>query len=351
MHKRFEHSIGTCHLALKQMKRLQRSQPELGISDRDVRNVAIAGLCHDLGHGPFSHTFDSLIAEHQMTSQGLPADQCWHHEVASVMMLHDILESHPGLRKQVSLAEEKLISDLIMGNSNERQWICEIISNSRNGIDVDKFDYMMRDTQKANMNFSSFNQDKVMRGARVINNQICYPEKDAYELKKLFDSRYNLYKDCYLHRVTQAYECLLFDILKAAWGTLDLISAITDPCKYVELDDSILHEIRLSTSPEMELARQLLARFDSRHHYSFVAEKVLTKKIKVSAQEVCQYKRPQDSLSEDDIRIKQFNINMGMKEVNPLAHVSFYKTCDQGKAIELVHKSMNEISTMMPERF
>ena len=170
MHKRFEHSIGTCHLAQKQMKRLQKAQPELGITDRDVRNVAIAGLCHDLGHGPFSHTFDTLIAEHQMAYQGIPADQCWHHEVASVMMLHDILESHPVLRKHVTPAEERLIGDLILGRSNERQWICEIISNSRNGIDVDKFDYMMRDTQKANMNYSSFNQDKVMQGARVINN-------------------------------------------------------------------------------------------------------------------------------------------------------------------------------------
>lgn len=52
------------------------------------------------------------------------------------------------------------------------------------------------------MNYNAFNHDKVMRGARVINNQICYPEKDIYEIKKLFDSRYNLYKDCYYHRVT-----------------------------------------------------------------------------------------------------------------------------------------------------
>ena len=66
------------------------------------------------------------------------------------------------------------------------------------------------------MNYNAFNHDKVMRGARVINNQICYPEKDIYEIKKLFDSRYNLYKDCYYHRVTQSYECLLLDILKAS---------------------------------------------------------------------------------------------------------------------------------------
>lgn len=41
-----------------------------------------------------------------------------------------------------------------------------------------------------------------MKQARVINNQICYPEKEVTEIKKLFDSRYNLYKDCYNHKVT-----------------------------------------------------------------------------------------------------------------------------------------------------
>ena len=41
-----------------------------------------------------------------------------------------------------------------------------------------------------------------MKSARVVDNQICYPEKYEFEVKKLFDSRYNLYRDCYYHRVT-----------------------------------------------------------------------------------------------------------------------------------------------------
>lgn len=111
----------------------------------------------------------------------------------------------------------EFICNLILGGKlypvTERPWLYEIVSNSRNGIDVDKFDYLRRDTQKLNVLYCSFNHEVIMEGARVVDNQICYPEKREFEIKKLFDSRYNLYRDCYLHRVTQSHECLLLDIL------------------------------------------------------------------------------------------------------------------------------------------
>lgn len=63
------------------------------------------------------------------------------------MMFGDILDTDPKLRELITTEDQQLISDLILGNVIKgRAWISEIVSNSRNGIDVDKFDYLRRDT-------------------------------------------------------------------------------------------------------------------------------------------------------------------------------------------------------------
>ena len=57
-HTRFEHSLGTYHLTDKFLNQLNNNQPELHIEPNDFQNVKIAALCHDIGHGPYSHVFE-----------------------------------------------------------------------------------------------------------------------------------------------------------------------------------------------------------------------------------------------------------------------------------------------------
>ncbi|XP_059066815.1 uncharacterized protein LOC131059998 [Cryptomeria japonica] len=62
MHSRFEHSLGVYWLAGKAIEQIRRFQgSELDIERNDIMNVKLAGLLHDIGHGPFSHTFESSV--------------------------------------------------------------------------------------------------------------------------------------------------------------------------------------------------------------------------------------------------------------------------------------------------
>ena len=64
-HTRFEHSLGVAYLGEKLMVNLMHKQPHLKITPRMIEMVKIAGLCHDLGHGPFSHMFDNLFGDNK----------------------------------------------------------------------------------------------------------------------------------------------------------------------------------------------------------------------------------------------------------------------------------------------
>ncbi|RMG06893.1 MAG: HD domain-containing protein [Planctomycetota bacterium] len=57
-HTRFEHVLGTCHVALRILAGLNERQPELGLDERFALEVGAAALVHDVGHVPFGHTFE-----------------------------------------------------------------------------------------------------------------------------------------------------------------------------------------------------------------------------------------------------------------------------------------------------
>lgn len=338
----------------------------MDITDHEVRNVALAGLCHDLGHGPFSHVFDNhFIRGLQRKAFNSAAEvngqqAFWTHEEASVMMLTDLIETHPTLAEQVTEQDIKDVCNLILGKKRysggeQRPWLFDIVSNSRSGVDVDKFDYLSRDSKKMNVNHCTFSRDRVMRGARVVSDQVCYAEEHEFDLKLLYDSRYNLHHDCYQHKTVQALECLTSDILTETDGVLyNYLEAIRDPKQYIQLDDSLLSEVRMSTEPELAKARQLLERFDSRQIYSCVGEKGLSPEVAAKAgtvteADIINHARDSGDLRPEDIVVRRFSINMGMKDRNPLGGVSFHRLGKDGR-YERFSRPPSEMSTMMPEK-
>ncbi len=167
-HTRKEHSIGVAYLAGFMVEHLRYTQPELEISDDDVLCVKMAGLLHDIGHGPFSHMFEGFVRKLEART-GEPTSH-YTHEDMSIKLLRLLIErngidlgaSDAGYFTDpaVSAAENlEFVVLLIKGLHDDKRWpedevgrpeskrfLLDIVANKRNGIDVDKLDYLARDS-------------------------------------------------------------------------------------------------------------------------------------------------------------------------------------------------------------
>jgi hypothetical protein len=105
---RFEHSLGVYEVTRNLLSILIHRQPALRetLDERAQEIVCIAGLVHDLGHGPFSHLFDHYV------SRELEPSPWTDHETRSILLLRDLV-----LRYGVALSEYELdtIESLVLG--------------------------------------------------------------------------------------------------------------------------------------------------------------------------------------------------------------------------------------------
>ncbi|KAI0303038.1 hypothetical protein BC826DRAFT_982978 [Russula brevipes] len=381
-HNRFEHSLGVAYLARQMVVHLKDAQPELGIDDRDVRCVELAGLCHDLGHGPWSHVWDGTYIPSALKAGILSKDGNWQHEDASEMMFDDMMEQYD---LDISRDEVKFIKALIAGDkdrcSDEKSFLFEIVANKRNGIDVDKFDYIARDTRAIGDN-QNISLTRLINSARVIENQICYDSKDANQIYELCYTRFSLHKRIYNHKTAKAIEHMIVDALLAAEPHLKFSSYINDPKKYLGLTDDIRTEIQRSEAPQLLEAQRILERIQNRDLYRCVDYKVFDWEhrellediitaagiVKAAKQEASarvgqrasgldpEIDDEDDVITPDDISgltpdqvIVTFStMHYGMKDKNPLNSVKFYP---KNRPNECYYVQRGDLSLLMPNQF
>ncbi|XP_074498627.1 deoxynucleoside triphosphate triphosphohydrolase SAMHD1-like [Sebastes fasciatus] len=302
-HNRFEHSIGVAHLAGELAKALQTRQPKLKITDRDILCVQIAGLCHDLGHGPFSHLFDQMFIP--MTRPPGDKTEKWTHEEASVEMFDHMVESN-GLKVEMKkyLLELPKDTDFIKqmieglperaqgqkwpgkGRDEEKSFLYEIVANNHNKIDVDKFDYFARDSYYLGIKVN-FDHHRFIKFARVceVDGQmhICTRDKELDNLYEMFHTRCCLHRRAYQHKVTTIIQHMIAEaFLKAdhhipiegSEGEMFTLStAIFDMVAYTKLTDAyVFEQILHSTDDELNEARKILEKITKRQLYKFLGE-------------------------------------------------------------------------------
>ncbi|KAK2463864.1 hypothetical protein APHAL10511_004169 [Amanita phalloides] len=365
-HNRFEHGIGVAYLGRLLAGHLQKNQPELGITDRDVDCVEIAGLCHDLGHGPWSHFWDNMFIPRALK------DANWKHEDASEMMLDYLVEDN---NITIDPGDVRFIKALIAGDPSkcspdEKPFLFDIIANKRNGLDVDKFDYIQRDSFMIGEP-THISLRRIIYSARVLNDQICYDIKDANQLYEICATRFKLHKIVYNHKVAKAIEYMVLDGLLSADRHLHFAEHMKNPREYLHLNDSLILRIEASKDPELQEARAILRRVRLRDLYKCVDYKVVDWPLQSTFREnvtpariVEEAKKaaakldkkdndnedPPDyqSLALNDVIVDFSTMHYGMKEKNPLDSIEFYS---KRRPNESTKAERGDYSNLMPGYF
>lgn len=259
-HTRFEHCLGCCHLASVFMKHVSSNQPELKIEEKHKQAVIIAALCHDLGHGPFSHDFEPFARE---------IDISWSHEQMSCEILRFIVEKYKlDIAKEVIDAACKYICGEVYDNFPG--WLSQVVSNSRTDIDIDKFDYLSRDNNRT-LSTNRFEYDRLIVNCRVIDNQLAWKLSEIPTIECMFYTRNDMHIRVYKHRVVQSIGCMIRDVLEQiSENDPSFESSLSDPEEFAKLDDNIL--LKVEYGYYGEIAQNLLKRIRERDLYKLVGE-------------------------------------------------------------------------------
>lgn len=287
MHNRAEHCIGTAFLCSRILDILERNS-EQKIDELLKKCVILGGLLHDIGHGPFSHLWEGVV------HQGM--DKSWTHEVQSQLMIEHMIKVN-----EIKLHESpdhhnfalRLITSLITGDYKtwaellkpEEFFITEIVSNKLCNIDVDKFDYILRDNHYLNGHVALKSFIAFMERARIVVgtngiSHIGYHVNDFELIENLFFDRAYLHVNVYQHHQVAACEKMVKDIcVKAAAGgvkiaNLPLTEVHHDQSAFLQLDDSVLDVIEASEidHPEVKEAQRILKNLNDGRHYTLVWE-------------------------------------------------------------------------------
>ncbi len=377
VHTRFEHSIGTYYICNKLLNTIIMYTEEESIEEYlstipELKNyydrmydgkkyvldkyicelIKIAALCHDIGHGPFSHVFDDFYLPH-INKDKLPGSS---HEERSGLIIDKIIKTNLELSKYIHDDEIQFIKNIISPEKKHIGFLYQIVSNNITGLDVDKFDYLQRDIEMIGFQ-AKIDVSRLVEHIRIINNNIVYPEQAIYDIYNLYQTRHRLHVEIYAHNVSIAVQYLLIELFKYIdefIGLSDSIGDMDDFCNmtegYVMNSAKILSKYKNIFNEEQQIklvnALKIIDDIENRNLYAIVYS--FKSKDKIDFTDLKELDK-----TEDNIIIFQHKIGfVSGNKPNPFNSIDVYKTKNSKKiseSIEVFRKSKEKITMLMPE--
>lgn len=337
-HTRFEHSISVAYLAGRLAEHLQVKQPELNITERQILLVQLAGLLHDVGHGPFSHLFDDVFLKNSDSPMA-------HHEQRSVAIVARLLKKSAF---DYSAEEIAFVQSLIAPTKGQEGFLYHIVANQVNHLDVDKMEYIKRDARACGLSQGGFDTDtmRIINAARVVDGCICYHYKVYEDIYNLFQTRYRLHTTVYRHSAVVAIHYMVSDALRCSG--LPIEQSIVDLDRFLQYDDTILDAIRRSKSEDMRRSRDIIRRIDERQLYKVV---VTDKRPKPwsTVPTAADLAVLEPDLDVDSVVVDTSCVGfIGKADGHPMDHLKFYDSDRPDKCFSVKRRS---VSTLLAARY
>ncbi len=228
-HTRFEHSLGTMHLAELSVSELE---------DESLRDeMKIAGLLHDIAHPPLSHASEGLLVKYLGKR---------HEEITKKVIngpISEILDIH-------GISVKKVLNH-ITGKSREK-----LISGD---IDVDRMDYLVRDSYYTGVAYGLFDHLRLLRKMRYHNGEFVIEYEGIKAAESMLISRYFMYPTVYFHHVTRIARKMYELALKHCIEEGDL-----NPAELLRMDD---YEVMCYLRERRGLPGEMAKRLDERRLY------------------------------------------------------------------------------------
>lgn len=274
-HSRFSHSLGVYEIARRIVYEVESVSNTLTDEERLI--TLCAALLHDLGHGPYSHTFESVFATNheQFTIAIITGDT----------EVHAVLESYqPGFSNKVA---RTINGECYQGECHDaachHHIMGHIISSQ---LDADRLDYLQRDAYNTGATYGEVDQDRILRSMVVVDNQLAFKYSSMHAIENYLVSRYHMYWQVYYHPVSVSHEILLSKIFHRVMDLMDqgypfphdltairmLKEGAIDLETYLELDEVwVNYHVKEWTKASDPILSDLSERFINRRLYKYLS--------------------------------------------------------------------------------
>ena len=253
-HTRFEHSLGVMHIANQSGHALY----EKGFfKSDDIQILRLAGLLHDIGHGPFSHLFEEIIQEKRISHEDFGKEIILKSEIGDILSKNGF--------------DKKLVTKIAFGDS-KLQYMNEIVSGA---LSADMMDYLLRDGYFTGAEHAKIDHKRITQSLDVHQKKLALERSALYSFESMMHSRYQMFKAVYFHKTVRAAEVMLLEALRSSDDEFGFSTFNLD--EFVQLtDEYVLSSLISSKTSKLKRARKFAIDYQNRKLLKCVFESILT---------------------------------------------------------------------------